>query len=622
MSRDDGMKSPLLDGVLAVGVITVALTEGLSLFHGLNRATVCASWAVVVVMFLVRRGRCRWNPLTVDARLAVILGVTAVIAVISPPNGWDAVSYHMSRVMYWIQNGSVEHFPTHNLRQVIFSPFAEFCILQLQLIWGGDRLANLVQWGAFAGCLCAVAELVRRFGAGSAAVSAALVFAATLPMAILQATGTENDLVLALWLLIAVLAVEENLRSGTVVSALKVGAASGLLALTKGTGYILGAPVLVGWSLLLLARSARRSRALACLACAGLLALGLNAGHSWRNIGVFGHPLGDRVFIDYHQNEVRSFRVLASNLVRNVSFHVATPIPRLNDEIVRGIGALHSMLGLGVTDERTTLLHTPLSIGLSTHEDKTGNPFHFAAIVVLLGAVATRRLRLERRTLACIGISLTGFVLMSWFLKWQPWGSRFQLSLFFLMAVPCGIAAAQTMSPRALRWLSAVFLVACLPWLLANETRQVISVPAQRGRNIFLNSRAELYMAYPLDQILLTAGRPPRNWGMKASYLGAAEALERSGCRDVGLIQATDSWDYPLWALAWERGFVPRIRQIQIDNRTAVLSSGSLDALCAVITVDSPIGLPVPKLDVGLARREIYRAEPIAIFLIQSDRRR
>ena len=72
------MKSPFLDGVLAVGVITVALTEGLSLFHGLNRATVCASWAVVAVMFLVWRGRSRWHPLRVDARLSVILGVTAV----------------------------------------------------------------------------------------------------------------------------------------------------------------------------------------------------------------------------------------------------------------------------------------------------------------------------------------------------------------------------------------------------------------------------------------------------------------------------------------------------------------------------------------------------------------
>jgi hypothetical protein len=200
MPQDGGTTSPALDRILLVGVLTVALTEGLSLVHGLHRAAVLCAWALVAAIFLARRAwRWRWARPAVDARVALILGVTALTALLSPPNGWDAVSYHMTRVVYWMQNASVAHFPTHNLRQVVFSPFAEFCLLHLQLIWGGDRLANLVQWGAFAGCLCAVAALVRRCGAPPAAVAAALVFAATLPMAILQSSGTENDLVLALW---------------------------------------------------------------------------------------------------------------------------------------------------------------------------------------------------------------------------------------------------------------------------------------------------------------------------------------------------------------------------------------------------------------------------------------
>ena len=373
--------------------------------------------------------------------------------------------------------------------------------------------------------------------------------------------------------------------------------------------------MLAAWSVLLLARSASRSRAVAGLACAAVLALGLNAGHAWRNIGVFGDPLGDRGLIDYHGTDVRSLRVLASNLVRNASFHMATPIGRLNDEIARGIGALHSPIGVGAVDERTTFLRAPFAIELSTHEHKTGNPLHFVAIVVVLVAVATRRLRLGRGALACLGVSVAGFVLLSWFLKWQPWGSRFQVSLFLLMAVPCGMAAAQTMGPRALRWCSAAFLVACLPWLLANESRQVISWPSRSEGNVFVNSRATMYLSYPLDRILRDSGRPPHawNWGR---YLDAVDALERTGCRDVGLIQATDSWDYPLWALARERGFSLRVRQIQVENPTAALSSGSLDTLCAAITLVSPLGLPVPKLDARLTGREMFRSEPITIVLI------
>ena len=147
-------------------------------------------------------------------------------------------------------------------------------------------------------------------------------------MAILQSTGVDNDLVAALWFLIAVLAVDENLRTGTARSALKVGAASGLLVLTKGSGYILGAPVLAAWSVMVFIRSASRVRAIGLLACAGLLALGLNAGHYWRNIQVFGDPLGDRELVDYHQNEGRSIRTLGLTFVRSVAAHLATPSPR------------------------------------------------------------------------------------------------------------------------------------------------------------------------------------------------------------------------------------------------------------------------------------------------------
>jgi hypothetical protein len=55
--------------------------------------------------------------------------------------------------------------------------------------------------------------------------------------------------------------------------------------------------------------------------------------------------------------------------------------------------------------------------------------------------------------------------------------------------------------------------------------------------------------------------------------------------------------------------------QIQVDNPTAALSSRSLDTLCAVITLDSPLDLPVPKPDACLTGREIYRVEPITIGL-------
>lgn len=628
------MTTPLLDRALAAGVITVGLTEGLSLVHALDRATVLAAWGLVIAVFLARRGLRGWSRPDVDPRVATILGITALVALIAPPNGWDALSYHMSRVVYWMQNGSVAHFPTHNIRQVAFSPFAEFCILHLQLIWGGDRLANLVQWGGFAGSLVAVAALVRRFGGEPAAVRSALVFAATLPMAILQASGTENDLVLALWFLIALLAAEEHLRTGTMMPALKLGAAVGLAALTKGTAYVLCTPLLAGWAGLLLVRRGARRRALGAIAAAGALALALNAPHFWRNAAVFGSPLGDPALVALHQNDVRSLRVLASNVVRNLSLHLATPIPGANEAVRGGVEALHAAIGLGASDGRTTFLGAPFAVVFELHEDWAGAPLHFVAIVIVVLAVVSRRLRLGPGASACLALAGAAFVLMSWLLKWQPWGARFQASLFLLLAVVCGLAAARTLSPPALRGLAALFVLASLPCVVANAGHPLIGGARPADQNVLRHPRSDLYLPArlqvpggdaaghgdPLKHSLASPDGRSRWWEVRASYRGAADVLARSGCRDVGLIQAIESWDYPLWALAREAGSDLRIRQVQVGNATAALAPEPRVPPCALVVLGSPMNFPVPP-PIGLEGTEAYRSEPVTVRLLPQSNR-
>ena len=51
--------------------------------------------------------------------VVVIAGVTAIVA---PPNTYDSMTYHLPRVMHWIQHQSVGHYPTHIPRQLHFPP--------------------------------------------------------------------------------------------------------------------------------------------------------------------------------------------------------------------------------------------------------------------------------------------------------------------------------------------------------------------------------------------------------------------------------------------------------------------------------------------------------------------
>ena len=75
-----------------------------------------------------------------------MLLTTLATALISPPNNWDSMTYHMSRVEYWIQNKGIHFFTTNNPRQNVLAPFSEFFILHFQILSGSDIFANLVQW--------------------------------------------------------------------------------------------------------------------------------------------------------------------------------------------------------------------------------------------------------------------------------------------------------------------------------------------------------------------------------------------------------------------------------------------------------------------------------------------
>ena len=81
------------------------------------------------------------------------------------------------------------------------SAWAEIAILNLRILWGTDKPANLVQWGSLVGSLVAVSGVARLLGIGNRGRLLAVALAVSLPAAVLQATSTQNDLVVPIgWL--------------------------------------------------------------------------------------------------------------------------------------------------------------------------------------------------------------------------------------------------------------------------------------------------------------------------------------------------------------------------------------------------------------------------------------
>src|ERR1700722_13091490 len=216
-----------LTAAVVWGAILGVLTEVLSQFDLLTPAALIIAWLIasVVVCLITRFVPQRQEPQAesrdrlarfVIVILTVLSGALAIIALVGPPNSFDSMTYHLPRVMHWIQDRNIEFYPVQSypaslfpveffkaqqVRQLTMAPGAEFIVLNLQLAGGGERFAGLVQWFAYVGCLLGVWSLAELLGAAPRGRALAAMFAGTLPMACLQAVSTQNELVCAVWMI-------------------------------------------------------------------------------------------------------------------------------------------------------------------------------------------------------------------------------------------------------------------------------------------------------------------------------------------------------------------------------------------------------------------------------------
>ena len=152
VTRGSGHRQAFLGSAVCFGLLLTAATELLSLFSALRYPTLATFWggvSLVAVLCLLPTWAClktqkpRFENPGFPVGICTILATTLLIALVSPPNNYDSMTYHMARVVNWIQNRSVAHYPTHITRQLYSAPWAEYAIMHLQVLSGGDRFATL-----------------------------------------------------------------------------------------------------------------------------------------------------------------------------------------------------------------------------------------------------------------------------------------------------------------------------------------------------------------------------------------------------------------------------------------------------------------------------------------------
>ncbi len=551
LDHDPERTQPALRGAVIWGLILLASTELLSLFHAIDQLALALFWGASLALSIgwlawqLRRGKrlprpawpkfeSRWE--VVLLALTSLLAAGALfLALKAPVQTYDSLSYHISRVAHWAQNHSIGVYVTGIERQNMMGPLAEYADLHLFVLQQGDALINLADWLAYLGCMVAADFIARRLGAGRRGGLLAAVFAASLPMAIAQASSSMTDIVVAFWTLCALAEVTAALeaRQATWRNWLTLGAASGLAILTKTTAFAFLLPFLLWFGIALLVARGWRSTLVRGLACLAIMAL-INLPFWTRNTLIYGTPLGSHLLLEEHANQIITPGVLLSNTLRNLSLNFGTPDARVNHFIVAVIAKLHKLVGMNVEDPRTTYNHNFSITDQVMMEDRVGNPLHLLLIAFAAGIAIFNKKFGPRARWYALAAAAT-YLLFSIGNNYQIFGNRLLIPFFLLCAPLVGLVVG-----RARPWLGLpvgfLMLLAGLPWLLSLQSRPIVPIPGQTiPQSILDMSRLDLYFT---------------NVGsLSPAQKIVANQIRAAGCTQVGLMLGGDDPEYLWWVL-------------------------------------------------------------------------
>lgn len=485
--------------------------------------------------------------------LMVVLGLlfmgTFIQGFFSAPNTTDSMVYHLTRVMYWIQEKSVFQSDINNAHDFM-PPFAEYLTLHLYLLLGNDRLVFISQWFAYISTVWLTDLVATLLGAGKNIKKLIVLLVATLPIALLEATSTQTDMVatfLVLFVLYAVLKTQRNLQNLETVT---IGVMTGLTLLVKpSTGIFLFIPLTVLFLKTFKKLKKSLLKGLVLLFIVGILQL----PYYTQNKKLFGSFMGEKVIggSSIYINSKYTLPLTTSNIVRNILINI--PIPIANKQANYLVDTLHKFLGVSVNDSRNTFQETFFRVQkvIYPQEDIVANPIQIFILLIGLGVFVYRYNSLKvdndnKNIMILLPISL---IMFSAYLRWQPFHSRLLMPFYVIGTISGGIFLSKyPHGHKVMRILTAMSVVLAGFLILLNVSRPYIPYN-------YLVDLVEPYIPAnsSLPEPFYTRPRLKQYFSSRLywyePYTKVVQKMIFTSKNDMISFRLMDGFEYPFWVL-------------------------------------------------------------------------
>lgn len=510
-SRIESLFLPILKSVILLSAFVILSVEVASFFDILTAQFIKIAWLVLAILLLFRvysinifqqqfkiyintfndlfRVRDKESKVILYAVILLMLIPLLFLSIYCPPNNMDSMTYHLTRVQFWIQNKNVKFYQTQFQFQLFYNVLSEYWLLTTILLSDSDLFVNVIQYFSMLGSALTVVLITGIFGVDLRSKVFVFIFCITLPIGVLESTTTQNDYLSAYFflnflyfclLLIQHKKLEWSLIFWCVTSIILGG-------FTKYTAFLFAVPFCV-WLTISIIKNVGLFSAIKVGLFAVFLFCLVFFPFFYRNYQTFGSilsPLPTSTFYAGNAYTVEHISIEAtlSTMIKNAGIHLGLPITSYNQQIKNIVEKAHELLHYSSGDLNSSLGEYQAVFTLT--EDRSGNFFHFWIITfgfVLLGLSFFRKSFQKSQKYYGVMVSyaillFVGLLIYSAIFKWQWFHSRTQIS-FFLASAPFLVLLFRNFLKSTVLYRSSVSLLVllALPYVYVNPKKTILPV--------------------------------------------------------------------------------------------------------------------------------------------------